>query len=124
MLMTQALGALDFDGMACQLAGWSNGSAPVLPPWERKECNRNSESWSVAIPLRAGYRSLGVIELRRALAKDRLLFESSSLLDTLLPAFQEQLACRFEQSNVTLEYRMQVEADAQPSLVANGGRKA
>jgi UDP-GlcNAc:undecaprenyl-phosphate GlcNAc-1-phosphate transferase len=123
-LMTKTLAALDFDGISCQLVDGYNGSAPALPSWKREGRNGNSESWSVAIPLLAGYRSLGVIELRRTLAKDRLLFEFSSLLDTLLLAFQEQLAHQFEQSNVTAEYDLQVEGVAQRSLVANGARKA
>jgi UDP-GlcNAc:undecaprenyl-phosphate GlcNAc-1-phosphate transferase len=89
--LTSVLAALDFDGVTCQLPQWPNGHAPSLAGWSRDAEQSSSESWNVSIPLRAGEKVVGELQLWRALRKERLLFQFSSLLDTLIPPFEKQL---------------------------------
>ena len=56
---------------------------------------------ALSIPLRAGGKSRAEIEIRRGLAKDRLLFQFSSLLDTLIPSFEKQLRLRYERAGLS-----------------------
>ena len=90
-LLASALEALDFDGSTCLLAEWPNGDAPLLPGWSRsgQECAR--DCWNVSVPLRIGERTVGELRLWRVLSKRRLLFQFSSLLDSLIPTFELSL---------------------------------
>jgi len=67
-----------------------------LASWQRPGLRDSSECWSASIPLRPGGKSRADLEIRRGLAKDRLLFQFSSLLDTLIPSFEKQLKLRYE----------------------------
>jgi UDP-GlcNAc:undecaprenyl-phosphate GlcNAc-1-phosphate transferase len=89
--LVEAIEALDFDGVACELSAWPVGSVPILPPWSRSGEEDSNDCWSVSIPLRAEHKALGILQVWRALKKDRLLFQFSSLLDTLIPPFENQL---------------------------------
>ncbi len=100
-VLAEALEALDFDEVSCQLCGWRNGSTPSLPPWHRPGeegpgKTEPTECWSLSIPLRAGEKNLGQLRLHRALRKDRLPFQFSSLLDTLIPPLERQLRRRYD----------------------------
>jgi UDP-GlcNAc:undecaprenyl-phosphate GlcNAc-1-phosphate transferase len=85
------LEALDFDTVSCQLPKWPTGRAPSLPEWSRSGGESAEDRWHVSIPLRAGEKAVGQLLLYRDLAKGRLLFQFSSLLDTLIPPLERQL---------------------------------
>jgi len=89
--LASALDALDFDGLTCQLSRWPIGLAPSLDGWSRSGEESKTDNWSVSIPLRAGDIVVGELQVWRALSKERLLFQFSSLLDTLMPPFEMQL---------------------------------
>jgi hypothetical protein len=95
-VLASTLEALDFDGVACQLSQWSNGRALSLSEWSRCGEESLSECWSVSIPLRAGEKALGRLQIWRVLSRDRLLFQFSSILDTLIPPFERQLKRFYE----------------------------
>ena len=111
-VMAETLEALDFDGAACRILTWPNDAAPSLDSWQRPGLGNSSECWSTSIPLRAGGRALGEIEIRRGLAKDRLLFQFSSLLDTLIPSFEKQLSLRYEVAGLSRSETMDVRRNA------------
>jgi hypothetical protein len=119
-----AMEALDFDGVACQLFGWPNGLVPSLPPWSRTGEDGSNDCWRVSIPLRAGEKALGELQLWRALNKDRLLFQFSSLLDTLVPPFEKQLKRCYdaEEASPTAPQSMRPTPSLQLNLLANGGK--
>jgi UDP-GlcNAc:undecaprenyl-phosphate GlcNAc-1-phosphate transferase len=94
--LISALAALGFDGVACQLSEWPNGRAPSLAGWSRNGEQSSSEIWNVSIPLRAGEEVVGELQLWRALSKERLLFQFSSILDTLIPPFEKHLKGRYD----------------------------
>jgi UDP-GlcNAc:undecaprenyl-phosphate GlcNAc-1-phosphate transferase len=94
-VLTSAAEALDFDALTCGLTHWPSGRVPSLPDWSRSGEERSNQLWNVSIPLRAGEKVVGELQLWRALSKERLLFQFSSLLDTLLPAFEMQLQKRY-----------------------------
>lgn len=121
-VLAEALEALDFDSLRCQLWGWQNGSAPYLPPWERTTDEPTNGSWAVTIPLRGGTKPVGELELRRSMEKERLLFQFSSLLDTLIPAFEKQLERRYDaqQVNSALDHDLLLGRALEPDLLANG----
>jgi UDP-GlcNAc:undecaprenyl-phosphate GlcNAc-1-phosphate transferase len=120
--LASALEALDFDGVICQFSQWPNGSVPSLSGWSRCGEESSNDCWSVSIPLRAGEKALGELQLWRALSKDRLLFQFSSLLDTLIPPFEKQLKGRYDaQETKPAEGRSLRPSPAfQPTLLANG----
>ena len=95
-VLANALEALDFDGVTCQFSGWPNGTVPFLSAWSRSGEKSSNDCWSVSIPLRAGEKALGELQVWRALNKGRLLFQFSSLLDTLIPPFEKQLKRRYD----------------------------
>jgi UDP-GlcNAc:undecaprenyl-phosphate GlcNAc-1-phosphate transferase len=101
-VLASTLEALDFDGVACQLWGWPNGSVPSLSAWSRCGENGSNDCWNVSIPLRDGEKAMGELQLWRARNKGRLLFQFSSLLDTLVPPFEKQLKSRYEAEEATL----------------------
>jgi len=118
-VLTAALGALDFDGARCRLEGWPGDSAPALPAWGSVGLDSPEHSWSVSIPLQSGGLSLGVLQLQRGLAKDRMLFQFSSVLDTLIPPFEERLRSEYENRTV-LPYSLPGgAARLEDSLLAN-----
>jgi len=90
-VVVQTLEALDFDGLELSALA-QNGSALKLPPWQRSPNGKTTLCWSVVIPLHNNGTPLAELRLRRALAKGRLLFQFSSLLDTLIPPFEQKLA--------------------------------
>jgi UDP-GlcNAc:undecaprenyl-phosphate GlcNAc-1-phosphate transferase len=101
-VLASTLEALDFDEVTCQLSQWPNGGAPPLSGWSRCGGESSNTCWNISIPLRAGEKALGELQLRRALSKDRLLFQFCSLLDTLIPPFEKQLKRRFEAEEATV----------------------
>jgi len=118
-VLTAALCVLDFDGARCRLEGWPGDSAPALPAWGRVGIDSPEHSWSVSIPLQSGGLSLGVLQLQRGLAKDRMLFQFSSVLDTLIPPFEERLRSEYENRTV-LPYSLPGGAPRlEDSLLAN-----
>lgn len=121
-VLIETLEALDFDGMTCQLSGWQNGSAPSLTSWQRVGENEIEDCWTVSIPLRVGEKALGELQLRRALKKNCLLFQFSSLLDTLIPPFEKQLRRLYDTEEVSYGagYSAQLDATLQPNLLASG----
>jgi UDP-GlcNAc:undecaprenyl-phosphate GlcNAc-1-phosphate transferase len=120
--LVEAMEALDFDGVTCQLSRWPNDSAPLLAPWSRSGEKESKDCWSVSIPLRAGEKALGILHLWRALNKDRLLFQFSSLLDTLVPPFEKQLKRRYdaEEASPAVARSVRPRPALQPNLLANG----
>jgi UDP-GlcNAc:undecaprenyl-phosphate GlcNAc-1-phosphate transferase len=95
-VLIKTLEALEFDSSTCQFSGCWNGSAPLLQPWSRHEHNNRNYCWTISIPLLAGEKKLGELQLRRTLKKDRPLFEFSSFLNTLVPSFEKQLRRQYE----------------------------
>lgn len=89
--LTDALSALDFDEAELLLEGSLGEEPPDLPPWHRAEAGAIGHAWSASIPLRAGGVIIGVLQLRRSLEKGRMLFQFSSVLDTLIPPFEDRL---------------------------------
>jgi hypothetical protein len=114
--------ALDVDGVTCQLSRWPNDSAPLLAPWSRSGEKESKDCWSVSIPLRAGEEALGELQLWRALNKDRLLFQFSSLLDTLVPPFEKQLKRRYdaEEASPAVAQSVRPSPALQANLLAHG----
>ncbi len=123
-VLAGALEALDLDGVACQFVGWENGPAPSLPAWQRPGSTETNHCWTVAIPLRAGEKVLGQLQLRRALHKGQLLFHFSSLPDTLIPAFEKQLTRRYDvqEAKSAVKYSVRLDRALQP-LLANGRKE-
>jgi UDP-GlcNAc:undecaprenyl-phosphate GlcNAc-1-phosphate transferase len=122
-ILAKTVEALEFDGVTCHISQWPNGSAPLLTRWSRYEENGSNDCWSVSIPLRAGEKALGELQLWRALNKDRLLFQFSSLLDTLIPPFEKQLKEHYDaQERKPVEGRsmMRPGPALQPTLLPNG----
>jgi UDP-GlcNAc:undecaprenyl-phosphate GlcNAc-1-phosphate transferase len=121
-VLASTLEALDFDGVTCQLSQWPQGPAPSLAGWSRCGEGSSEECWSVSVPLRAGERVVGELQLSRGLNRDRLLFQFSSLLDTLMPPFEKQLQRRYEVQEAELaeERSLQPSLSFEPSLLANG----
>jgi UDP-GlcNAc:undecaprenyl-phosphate GlcNAc-1-phosphate transferase len=121
-ILASTLEALDFDGVTCQLSQWPNGCVPSLSGWSRCGGESSNDCWSVSIPLRAGEKALGELQLWRALGKDRLLFQFPSLLDTLIPPFEKQLKGRYDAQETKPAERRSVRPSPvlQPSLLANG----
>jgi UDP-GlcNAc:undecaprenyl-phosphate GlcNAc-1-phosphate transferase len=120
--LVEAMEALDFDGVTCQLSRWPNDSAPLLAPWSRSGEKESKDCWSVSIPLRAGEEALGELQLWRALNKDRLLFQFSSLLDTLVPPFEKQLKRRYdaEEASPAVAQSVRPSPALQANLLAHG----
>jgi UDP-GlcNAc:undecaprenyl-phosphate GlcNAc-1-phosphate transferase len=121
-ILASTVEALGFDGVSCQLSGWPNGSVPFLSPWSRCGEDGSDDCWSVSIPLRAGEKALGELQLWRSLDKDRLLFQFSSLLDTLIPPFEKQLKRRYdsEKASPAVAQSVRPSPALQPPLLANG----
>src|SRR6266566_731467 len=121
-VLAKALEALDFDTVACQLSVWQNGSTPFLAPWSRPGESENGDCWTVSIPLRAGGKALGQLQLRRTLGKEHLIFHFSSLLDTLIPAFEKQVKRCYdsEEANLAVMYAVERQLVFQHSVLANG----
>jgi UDP-GlcNAc:undecaprenyl-phosphate GlcNAc-1-phosphate transferase len=106
------LEALDFDGAACRIWAWPHRAAPWLAPWQRPGRRESGECWSALIPLRAGAQALGELEIHRGLSKERMLFQFSSLLDTLVPAFEKQLRLQYQAAGLTRSETPASRADA------------
>lgn len=121
-VLVDALEALDFDGATCQFSRWPNGTGPFLPAWSRSGEKSSNDCWSVSIPLRAGEKPLGELQVWRALDKGRLLFQFSSLLDTLIPPFEKQLKCRYDAQMTSPGDGCSVTPSSvlQPNLLASG----
>jgi UDP-GlcNAc:undecaprenyl-phosphate GlcNAc-1-phosphate transferase len=120
----RALEALDFDGVTCELTNWQNGPAPGLAACSFLGENEVCGCWRVTIPLHVGEKVVGELQILRALNKERMLFQFSSLLDTLLPPFEKQLKRlhHAQEGKTGVKYIME-EVPAFPSdLLANGGK--
>lgn len=120
-VMISALEALDFDGVTCRLSQWPHGWAPSLALWSRDGEQSSSESWNVSIPVRDGEKVVGELQLWRALSKERLLFQFSSVLDTLMPPFEKQLKGRYDayEREQAAGRSMPPSSALRPSLLAN-----
>jgi UDP-GlcNAc:undecaprenyl-phosphate GlcNAc-1-phosphate transferase len=119
-VLATTLEALDFDEVACQLSQWPNGRAPSLPGWSRFGEERSDDCWNLSIPLRAGEKTMGQLHLYRDLGKDRLLFQFSSLLDTLIPPFEKRLKARYGAQEMEPERRSVLPSPAlQPRILAS-----
>lgn len=94
-VLTSTLHTLGFDGARCLLAGWPKVSVASLPVWQRAGTDFPDHSWNISIPLHAGCLMIGVLQLRRSLEKDRMLFQFSSVLETLIPSFERRLSAEF-----------------------------
>ena len=105
------LQALDFDRIACRILNWPDDPAPSLRAWQRPGLSDPCECWSASIPLRDGQRALAELELQRALKKDRMLFQFSSILDMLIPSFEKRLRLQYEAAGMNVAE----EASALPS---------
>ena len=124
-VLASALEALDFDGVACQFSEWPNGAVPFLSAWSRSGEKSSNDCWSVSIPLRAGEKALGELQVWRALNKGRLLFQFSSLLDTLIPPFEKQLKRRHDAREESPADGCSVRPSPalQPDLLASGRKE-
>jgi UDP-GlcNAc:undecaprenyl-phosphate GlcNAc-1-phosphate transferase len=89
--LTATLEALGFDGVECNLSNWPGGGILQLPSWRRASESTDGDNWTLSVPLQGGETSLGEMRLYRALGRDRMLFQVSSVIDDLIPAFTEQL---------------------------------
>jgi UDP-GlcNAc:undecaprenyl-phosphate GlcNAc-1-phosphate transferase len=118
-ILTGTLEALDFDGVACRLSVWPYGPTPSLPEWSRFGEESSEDRWQVSIPLRAGGKILGELCLYRELAKGRLLFQFSSLLDTLMPPFEKQLQARYEAQALKSTKDRSLPPTFEPGLLAS-----
>jgi UDP-GlcNAc:undecaprenyl-phosphate/decaprenyl-phosphate GlcNAc-1-phosphate transferase len=124
-VLVSTLEALDFDEVSSDLPKWPNGRAPSLPGWSRPGEDRSEDCWHVSIPLHAGERVVGELQLYRELAKGRLLFQFSSLLDTLIPPLENQLQRCYEAQEKALAGELGVlrTPTVPPAILAND-RKA
>jgi len=113
-VLTCTLRALNFDGVRCLLAGWPRNSVLPLPAWQRADTDLPDHSWSVSIPLHAGDLMIGVLQLRRGLAKERILFQFSSVLDTLIPPFEKRLKAEYETRALSSRVEDSIQAGLQP----------
>jgi UDP-GlcNAc:undecaprenyl-phosphate GlcNAc-1-phosphate transferase len=93
-VLTGTLEALDFDAVTAKLSQWPKGRAPSLAGWSRSGQETSEDCWHVSLPLRAGETVVGELQIYREVGKGRLLFQFSSLLDTLLPPLEMQLTRR------------------------------
>jgi len=121
-VLVGTLDALDFDAVECQFERWPKGSVPCLSGWSRGGEVSSSDYWSVSIPLHAGEEVLGELQVWRALSKDRMLFQFSSLLDTLIPPFEKQLKKRYDAQvkRPADELSVRPNPTLEPSLLASG----
>ena len=111
--LTSTLHALDFDGARCSLVGWPKDSVPALPVWHRIDAGLPEHSWSVSIPLHSNDLTIGVLQLWRGFSKERMLFQFSSLLDTLIPPFEKRLSSEYEARAMNAEFKYSRQAGSQ-----------
>jgi len=124
-VLVSTLEALDFDEVSSDLPKWPNDRAPSLPGWSRPGEDRSPDRWHVSIPLHAGERVVGELQLHRELAKGRLLFQFSSLLDTLIPPLENQLQrCYEAQEKALADERGVLRSPPVPPCVLADDRKA
>jgi UDP-GlcNAc:undecaprenyl-phosphate GlcNAc-1-phosphate transferase len=124
-VLVSTLEALDFDEVSSDLPKWPNDRAPSLPGWSRRGEDRSPDHWHVSIPLRAGEGVVGELQLYRDLAKGRLLFQFSSLLDTLIPPLEMQLERFYEaQEKALAGERAELRSPAVPPGILAGDGKA
>ena len=124
-VLVSALEALDFDEVLSDPPKWPNDRVPSLPGWARPGEDRSKDRWHVCIPLHAGERVVGELQLYRELAKGRLLFQFSSLLDTLIPPLEKQLErCYEAQEKVSVGERGVLRTPTVPRGVLADDRKA
>jgi UDP-GlcNAc:undecaprenyl-phosphate GlcNAc-1-phosphate transferase len=124
-ILVSTLEALDFDEVLSELPKWPNDRAPALPGWSRLGEDRSEDRWHVSIPLHAGERVVGELQLHRELAKGRLLFQFSSLLDTLIPPLEKQLErCYEAQEKALADERGVLRSPTVPPVILADDRKA
>lgn len=117
-ILATTLRALDFDVVQCRLKNWPDVAFPVLSTCSNARPDSPERVWRASIPLRADGRDIGVLFVQRDLAKGRLLFQFSSLLQTLIPAFEERLRAEYAARllrcgiNYSLQTASQVESGA------------
>ena len=124
-VLASALETLDFDGVACQLSKWPDSAVPFLSAWSRSGEMSSADCWSVSVPLRAGEQAVGELQVWRGLNKGRLLFQFSSLLDTLIPPFEKQLKRRYDAREESPEDGCSVRPSPalQPDLLVSGRKE-
>jgi UDP-GlcNAc:undecaprenyl-phosphate GlcNAc-1-phosphate transferase len=123
-VLVSTLEALDFDEVSSDLPKWPNDCAPSLPGWSRRGEDRSKDRWHVCIPLHAGERVVGELQLYRELARGRLLFQFSSLLDTLTPPLEKQLQRCYEAQEKALADERGVlrSPTVPPGILADDGK--
>jgi len=123
-VLTSTLEALDFDEVRCELPQWPAGRAPALPRWSRNAHQNSDDNWNVSIPLRASEMVVGELQIWRALRKERLLFQFSSLLDTLIPPFEMQLKKHYasQERELAEEHGVLSSPALQAGILAGGGK--
>ena len=125
-VLATTLRALDFDEVRCRLAVWPGDSVPALPTWRSAGIPSPEHAWSVSVPLHAGGQSIGVLLVQRNLAKDRMLFQFSSVLDTLVPPFEKRLQAEYETRIISpgVQYSLKMASHLEGSLLANSRGEA
>ncbi len=131
-LLTGAWEALDFAAAECRLSAWENDAAPRIESfrldWRSPSVPNGAHApgadhyWSVEIPLRSGGNVLGRLVLHRALDKGRLLFQFSSIAETLVPVFEKQLE-RSQSGKTKPAIRYSVLVERAPANLLAGDRK-
>ncbi len=95
--MTTALALVDFDSARCGVLANPDWNGGRQLRWRRDGIRDDDPVWSVTIPLADDGAAFGELEISRFIGKQRLLFQFSSLLDTLVPAFEARLAKLIEE---------------------------
>jgi UDP-GlcNAc:undecaprenyl-phosphate GlcNAc-1-phosphate transferase len=108
--MTATLASVDFDSARCRLSPTPNLPVSRQLLWRRDGIRDDDPVWSVTIPLGYDGVGFGELEISRFVGKPRLLFQFSSLLDTLVPAFQDRLAQLIEEPEEAAEWRASASA--------------
>ncbi len=103
--MTTVLALLDFDSLRCGVRVTAAGVIGGQLRWRREGTGDHDPLWTVTIPLANGGGAFGELEISRFVGKQRLLFQFSSLLDTLIPAFEARLAQLIEAPEEVAEWK-------------------
>jgi UDP-GlcNAc:undecaprenyl-phosphate GlcNAc-1-phosphate transferase len=93
--LTVVIERLDFDAISCRLERQHAFEPALERNWRGEDqlgaANGHSHHWCVRLPLHANGKVIGSLELTRSLLKGRMLFQFSSLIDALFPAFEARL---------------------------------
>jgi len=125
-VLATTLQALGFEVVQCRLKSRPDGLFPALPACRNAGARQPERVWSASIPLRVSGESIGVLLLQRDLAKGRLLFQFSSLLQTLIPAFERRLRAAYEARPLSpaVDYNLQVASQLESGVLADSRGEA